>query len=191
MFRVLSSRNVLIRFLSLWAVGFTVMYVAWSISYRSLPEGVLCGKLLVGQVEIVTQELLSTFSRILGYNLVFACFPLVIANLVRVKRLPLGYLLVPYHWAMYGTLLGTNSFAFPSPSRLLPAFETLFRGVGICEITAYTLLAAATYGVTVYFSRGRFDLRIVGLERAERIGLAVSIALLAVSNFVEAWQIVR
>ena len=166
------------------------MYLAWSFSYRALPEGLLYGKFIVSQVQVVTQELFSTFSRILTYNLLLACIPLFLANLVKVKGLPLGYLLVPYHWIIYGTLLGTNSFAFPSPSRLVPTFTTLFRGVGVYEITAYTLIVAATYGLTVYTRKEKFNFRINGLLKADKIILIFSLVLLVVSNFFEAWQIV-
>jgi len=191
MYDIFTSRNVLTRFLALWTAGFTCMYIAWSISYRALPDGVLCGKFLVNQVQIVTQELLSTFSRILTYNLFLACVPLVLANLVRVKGIPLGYMLASYHWVLYGMLLGTNSFIMPSPSRLLPSIGILFYGIGIYEITAYTLIAAATCSITVYFGGNISDVRIGSLLRSEKITLAISFALLAASNLVEAWQIVN
>jgi len=189
MYRVFTNGNVLRRFLALWTLGFVCMYAAWSISYRALPDGILCGKFLVSQVQIITQELLSTFSRILAYNIFFACVPLILANLVRVKGIPLGYVLASYHWILYGTLLGTNSFLIPTPSRLLPTAEILLYGTGIYEITAYTLIAAATYGITAHFEKGLFNARINGFLRSEKIGLAISFALLALSNFVEAWQI--
>ena len=166
------------------------MFLAWSISYRALPDGILHGKFLVSQIDIVTQELFSTFSRILTYNLFFACLPLILANLVRVKGLPLGYFLVFYHWILYGMLLGTNSFVMPSPSRLLPTLEIIFHGIGVYEITAYTIIAAATYGIADYFCRDQINLRTKMFLRSEKIFFVMSLALLILSNFVEALQII-
>ncbi|MEM4246520.1 MAG: hypothetical protein QW390_04405 [Candidatus Bathyarchaeia archaeon] len=182
-----TSSNVLVRATALWVAGFACMLVTWSLSYRSLPEGALTGKLLVSHVRIIAMEFLSTFTRIFIYNLLFASLPLVLANLVKVKGIPLGYVLVPYHWSMYGTMLGTNSFALPSPVKLAPSLQVLFQGTGVYEVTAYTLIASATYNLSRRLEG--FGRSAPSLSWGDKAILASSIILLALSNLAEALQI--
>ncbi|MGQ9543111.1 MAG: hypothetical protein ACUVTM_03330 [Candidatus Bathyarchaeia archaeon] len=188
--KALMSRNILVRTATLWTIGFILMYVSWMFSYRALPEGVLCGKFLVSRLEIMTYELLSTFSRIFSYNLLLVCLPLVTSNMFKVRGLPLGYLLLEYHWMLYGMLLGTNSFLIPSPLRIQPSIDTLTYGVGLYELTAYTLMVAATYSLRIRFRNGVLKPDIQGFPAKEKVSLVTSTLLLAASNLYEAWQIV-
>ncbi len=190
MYNVFLSRNVLVRISVLWIVGFICMMIAWGISYRALPEGVFHGKVIVSYVRLVTEDLLSTFSRIFTYNLLLACTPLIISNLIKLRTLPLGYILIPYHWSIYGILLGTNSFAFPGPTRLIPTLEILFWGTGMYEITAYTLMVASTYSLSLIWTERTSKQRRQILLRGEKITLGGSIVLLLLANFFEACQIV-
>jgi len=181
------SRNILVRTITLWTIGFISMYASWAVSYRTLPEGILVGKLLVSRIEIVTYELTSTFSRIFSYNLFMVCLPLVATNIFKLRGLPLGYPIILYHWTLYGALLGTNSFLIPSPLRLPPSIDAFSYEVGIYEITAYTFLAASTYDLKIRLKDGKLDIQ--GLPVAEATGIILSILVLAASSFYEAWQI--
>ncbi|MBS7628892.1 hypothetical protein KEJ23_02820 [Candidatus Bathyarchaeota archaeon] len=60
----------------MWTIGFVLMYASWVVSYRTLPEGILIGVLLVSRIEIATYELMSTFSRIFSYNFLWSVFHL-------------------------------------------------------------------------------------------------------------------
>ncbi|MEM3381512.1 MAG: hypothetical protein QXQ11_05070 [Candidatus Bathyarchaeia archaeon] len=185
--QVLTSKNILVRTITLWMIGFILMYASWAVSYRTLPEGVLAGRLLVSRIEIVTYELTSTFSRIFCYNLFMVCIPLVASNLFKLRGLPLGYVVLLYHWTLYGALLGTNSFLIPSPMRPIPSIDALSYGVGIYEITAYTFIVASTYGLKLRLKGSKLDIQ--GLPAAESAAITLSILLLAASSFYEAWQI--
>lgn len=198
--KLLTSHNLAVRASSLWLTGFTLLYVAWSLSYVSLPEGSVRGTTIAAYVPLTTQEVNSTFIRILTYNLLLAALSIFIANFIRVKGIPLGYLPLFYHWVLYGVFLGTNSFMIPSAAKLLPSLSTLFYGSGIYEITSYTLIAAATYnvGISVEFfneiggQKGIIEaLKNVAsrITRLEKATVMAAVILLMASNYLEAWQI--
>jgi hypothetical protein len=190
MYNPFIHRNILVRGSVLWIIGFVCMFIAWSISYRSLPEGILHGKVLISYIEIVKPDFFPTFIRILTYNLFLASLPLIITNFFKIRWLPLGYLLVPYHWIVYGILLGTNSFAVPSPTRLLPSLDILYYGVGMYEITAYTWMVASTYNLSTLLI-DKVDRKTRVFTIGEMIALILSILLLISSNFIEAQQLTR
>ena len=147
--RLITNERILVRIISLWLIGLAVLFVAWTVSYVSLPEGSMRGTVIVSYIPLKVAEVYFTFIRIFLYNLLVAVGSLILANLIKVKGYPLGYLVLFYHWVLYGAFLGTNSFMIPTVTRLFPSLETLFRGSGIYEITSYTLIAAATYAVGV------------------------------------------
>ncbi|MBS7626685.1 hypothetical protein KEJ51_06590 [Candidatus Bathyarchaeota archaeon] len=115
------------------------------------------------------------------------CLPLVASNLFKMKGLPLGYPIILYHWTLYGALLGTNSFLIPSPLRPPPSIDAFSCGVGVYEITAYTLLATSTYDLKIRLKDGKPDIQ--GLPAGEAAGMILSILVLAASSLYEAWQI--
>ncbi|MEM2876281.1 MAG: hypothetical protein QXL67_04965 [Candidatus Bathyarchaeia archaeon] len=178
-------------------IGFIILLTSWSLSYVSLPEGSARGVVIVSYVPLTTEEVNSTFIRIFFYNLLVAAALITLANLIKVKGLPLGYFALLYHWALYGVFLGTNSFMLPSVAKLFPSLNTLFHGSGIYEITSYTILAAATYNIGFsleYMSqlkeKGFTEFsKNINLSKSERIAVVSALALLFISNYLEAWQI--
>ena len=165
------------------------------LSYTTLPEGAARGAVIASYVPLQAPEPTSTFIRIFLYNLGLAVTSITIANLLKVKGYPLGYLLLLYHWFLYGIFLGTNSFMIPSVNKLFPSLATLFNGSGIYEITSYTIIAAATYGVGVSIeglgSSGK-ETRLLEnfrLSKAELATIIFAILLLAVANYFEALQL--
>jgi len=193
--RLITNERILVRIISLWLIGLAVLFVAWTVSYVSLPEGSMRGTVIVSYIPLKAAEVYFTFIRIFLYNLLVAVGSLILANLIKVKGYPLGYLVLFYHWVLYGAFLGTNSFMIPTVTRLFPSLETLFRGSGIYEITSYTLIAAATYAVGVSVesigsSRGEFHLlNNFKLSKIELAVIVLAVLLLAVANYLEAWQI--
>jgi hypothetical protein len=195
--RIIRSKNLWVRSAGMCFLGMAILFITWILSYRALPEGAVQGKLGVYYVPIKTEDAITTFIRIFLWNLLVGCIPIVVANFLQIKGFSAGYFLALYHWAMYGVILGTNSFMIPGPGRFLPSLVTLLYGSGIYEITAYTLISSATYNLHVYdeglFSkqknmrkRGWGELK---LSKAE-IGLIIfAILLLAISNYFEAWSI--
>ena len=196
--KILTNPNLAVRISTLWLTGFILLFIAWSLSYVSLPEGSARGTVIVSYIPLTTEEVNSTFLRIFIYNLSVAAALIFIANLIRIKGLPLGYFVLFYHWILYGIFLGTNSFMIPSATRLFPSLTTLFHGSGIYEITSYTLIAAATYniGIPVESMEGLKEkegvlefFRKRKLSKLEALTVISALIILLISNYLEAWQI--
>jgi len=190
--KILRNNNPLVRFAGLILMGVAILFAAWSLSYRALPERIVEGKSAVYYVPIRTDETVTTFIRILVWNLAVGCIPIAVANLVSIKGFPFGYALSSYHWAMYGVLLGTNSFIIPGPGRFLPSITTLLNGTGLYEIAAYALIASATYHLHLHEEKAKREktsrLRALKPSRSESILILLAITMLAASNYLEAWR---
>jgi len=195
--KIIRSENLWIRSAGMWLIGMAILFATWTLSFRTLPEGIAQGKFVVHYVPIKTEAVATTFIRIFVWNLGVGCIPIFVANLVQINGFPLGYALSFYHWALYGVLLGTNSFKIPGPGRFFPSLITLFRGSGIYEITAYTLISSAIYGLYVYYEDlrpGRRSTKIrkwseLRLSKAELAVTSFAVLLLAASNYLEASRI--
>lgn len=195
--KTIRSDNMWIRLGTMWAAGFMILLLAWIFSFRVLPEGVAQGSSGVYYVPIMAENATETFVRIFLWDLCVGCIPIVIGNFVRVKGVPLGYVLAFYHWGMYGVLLGTNSFVIPGPARFVPSLTTLFYGSGIYEISSYTLVSSATFhlynqygdsaGVRVSVRKHRWSAP--SLSKTELAVIPFAILILAISNYYEAWHI--
>jgi len=195
--KTIRSENMWVRLGSMWIAGLAILFTAWLLSFRAIPEGAARGSAGVYYVPIKAEDAMATFARIFLWNLCVGCIPVAIGNLVRVKGFPLGYALAFYHWGMYGVLLGTNSFVIPGPGRFLPSLTTLFYGSGIYEISSYTLISSATFSLHDRYGDSSDGLASVGsgkwnflrLSKAELVLIAFAILILAVSNYYEAWSI--
>jgi hypothetical protein len=173
------------------------MFITWNFSYRSIEEGVLHGALIVSYIPLRTEDVLTTFTRVLLYNLGVAVLGIVVGNLVRIRSFPIGYALSLYHWGLFGTLLGTNSFVIAAPGKWAPSLM-IFDMTGFYELIAYTLIATATCGIYVYRQLSLFNGETRKVSRqelaptlSEGIQLALGLILLAVANYLEACQILR
>lgn len=181
----------------MWVLGLAVLLVAWVLSFRTLPEGIARGSSGAYYVPVKAPNTMETFVRIFLWNLCLGCIPVAIGNIVRVKGVPLGYLLALYHWGVYGVLLGTNSFVIPGPGRFIPSLITLFYGSGLYEISSYTLISSATFNLHDRFENsngikarsGKRKWNIMDLSKTEIIVIAFAIVMLAISNYYEAWNI--
>ncbi|MEM2964349.1 MAG: hypothetical protein QXE22_02715 [Candidatus Bathyarchaeia archaeon] len=180
------NESVFVRALTLWATGVALMAALWAVSYRDAPEGFLHNKFIVSALDFTQPSKIYVFLKIIGYNLVFACAPIVIANLISVKCLPVGYLLALYHWGLYGVLLGTNSLYFPLAFRPVPSFEGMFSSAGFYEISSYTVIATSTFSVRLT-GQGTGFLQTLSFQ--DRIGLTTGFIMLFLSNLYEAWNI--
>lgn len=184
--RLYLNESIFIRAVTLWTTGVAVMATLWALSYRGAPEGFLSDKLIVSALDFNQPSKIYVFVKILGYNLVFTCAPIFVANLFRVKWLPLGYLLALYHWGLYGLLLGTNSFYFRLAFRPVPSFEGMFSGAGFYEISSYTIIASSTYSLPLTKVKASF---LKALSFQDRVGLTAGFIMLFFSNLYEAWNI--
>jgi len=184
----------MVRFGSMWVVGVVILLLTWSFSFKALPEAIVRGGSGAFYVPVKAENEVFTFLRIFLWNLCVGCIPIIVGNLVRLKGVPLGYLLAFYHWGIYGVLLGTNSFVIPGPGKFLPSLVTLFYGSGIYEISSYTLVSSATFNLYTLQgeSRGVFEPSVrrkftfLRLSKIELALIILAILVLAVSNYYEA-----
>src|ERR671935_596363 len=195
----LTHRNVAIRATSAWIVGVVALVSAWLVSYRFMPEGAV-GFSLASQLPLESlREQAQLTAGIFLWNLVVGGTALAVSSCFRLGRVPLAYL-APWAWfALYGIALGTNSFAITTPGmRVAPQIDIAWTHVGLRELSAYLLAAAALADRHLWFQRSVWDWRLsrvrswtdLRLSRAELVLLAGAVSLLAWSAATEAAQIV-
>ena len=182
--KFLFNNSIIVRFISLFAIGAILFTVAWYLSYHLLPEGLMRGK--TGAAIIIGSEaaptMLEEWGKIVFYNLV-ALFVIVLINFIRFRdRFPLGYITPLGLIALYAVFLGTNSFSMPMPEPMAPSLAVFGRG-GPYEMIAYILVAVATYNQS-RIALTEEILRIspvprLSLEQWAGIGLAIALILLA------------
>lgn len=122
-------------------MGVAIFLAVWAASLASLPEGfflVLPGPSINSCEQNVEQTLRAFF-----WNLVLTGGLTAFASLFAVNRLPLGYVVPWMILAIYGGLLGTNSFYCPNPDGPLPiSLSVLWTRAGFRETIGYLLIAA-------------------------------------------------
>lgn len=144
----------LLGFLKL-VVGLTLlMFAAWWLSVRVLPQGILRPYLSRLFAERVGEL---TFGKVLLANLV-PFFGIQFMNLFRTGRHSGGLYVLPVLWTFYGVLLGTNSFVFAG--RPIPfSIAVLWSRTGFTELLAYTASYEATKGWTLWEQQGLWKVR--------------------------------
>ena len=177
------------RIVSGLVLGLAVMYLAWTIGYFGLPEGVLRGKTGAGVVSNVLPEDASVFLLALIFNgaVAFVVMPLV--GLLAVGRLSLGYVLGLGNFALFGIFLGTNSFSTPRPEALPPGLH-VFGATGPWEIGSYMLVASALamrYRFRQKHWLGGGTTRISRKGETLGAGPWIAIAIAAVTIVITAW----
>lgn len=197
--RGLTHANPAVRAAVAWGIGALVLAAAWTLSYRWLPEGAV-GWSLATQLPLQRLgESTSLTAGILGWNLLVGGAAVFLASLFRIGRVPLAYL-APWAWfALYGVALGTNSFAITTPgARIAPQLDVAWSHIGLRELSAYLLAAAALADRHLWLQRSWWRWRIsrvrawahLRLTRGEVAMLVAALALLAWSAAVEAAQII-
>jgi hypothetical protein len=195
----LTHRNVVIRATSAWLIGLAALITAWLVSYRYMPEGAV-GFSLASQLPLESlKQQASLAIGIFLWNLAVGGTALTISSFFRLGRVPLAYL-APWAWfALYGLALGTNSFAITTPGmRIAPQLDIAWQHVGLRELSAYLLAAAALADRHIWFQRNVWDWRLsrvrswgeLRFSRAELALLVAAVILLAWSAMTEAAQIV-
>ena len=188
--KFLFNDSIIVRFISLFAIGAIHFTVVWYLSYYFLPEGILQGKtgsaIIVGAD--VAPTMLEEWSTIVMWNL-GGLLLVFIVNLIRyLDRFPLGYVTPLGLIAMYAVFLGTNSFSIPMAERIAPTLAVLGRG-GPYEMTAFILVAVATYNQSrIALTKEMHSLKDLhrispvprmSLEQWVGVGLAIALIILA------------
>jgi len=195
----LTHRNVAVRATAAWLIGLVALVAAWLVSYRWMPEGAV-GFSLASQLPLESlKQQASLTVGIFAWNLAVGGTALFVSSFFRLGRVPLAYF-APWAWfALYGLALGTNSFAITTPGmRIPPQLEIAWNHVGIRELSAYLLAAAALADRHLWLQRNMWDWRLLRvrswnelrLSRPEIGRMAGAIALLAWGAATEASQIV-
>jgi len=138
---------------SIWVLGIALNLLAWLIAYLLIPEAALKGIFPSAGFISEQSSLWDTLAFILVYNILIACGLILAANLFRIGSLPLGYLIIIFHWSMYGLFLGSNSFDISRSDKIFPSLSHLISSVGFLEISAYSFLAAASINLFIYHQK--------------------------------------
>lgn len=133
-------------FLRLFAAAQLLFWAAWWVGYAWLPETALRGRTGAALLPLERLPAGPRMLAVLGWNGLVAASFVAGANLIRVRRLPLGFVPPLAYWTLYGLLLGTGSFAGGPDGRLAPSLALVLGRAGFLELTAYLLVAAATAG---------------------------------------------
>ncbi len=197
---MLLAEGFSVRFFSLLAVGFLIFMLAWIVGYTVFPEGALRPGVQVqmarGGLEAVSPTLVEEAIKIFRVNL-YPVFIILVGNLlIRINRVPLGYLAALFNLGMYGLLVGTNSFAIPYAERMAPSLAILGRS-GPYEMIALLILAASTGRWSLFEIKRLFFTtpeRVVPRPRvalADFGGIVLGMVLLAAANGAEAAMILE
>jgi hypothetical protein len=126
---LLCHRNIIIRFIGLYLIGLFIFIPAWILSFYLFPEGLmritsLASKLACSEISVsVGKEL----TRIFIVNLLMSTV-LILFNLsFSVNNIPLGYLIPPIWFLLYGLILDSNSFTFAMADRVAPSLSVWTR----------------------------------------------------------------
>lgn len=184
----LTHDNALVRAGTAWTIGVVVLFGCWTISYAWLPERAV-GFTLASQIPLEAMH---------QWNLFVGGAALAISSFFRVGALPLAYA-APWAWfALYGVALGTNSFALTTPGlRIPPQLDIAWTHVGLRELSAYLVAAAALADRHLWQQRSLLDWRVRRVRTWAQLqfswtegGLLVAaLAMLASSAVTEAAQI--
>ena len=146
--RYVNHDDVLVRFVSLWAVVAGVFTVAWILSSLFLPQGLLRGGnpgATTGYAGSITQEFLWLFGWNVGVSLIA-----ISANTLRSVNTPMGYVFEVVQAPLYGAIWGTGSLAIGTGERIVPSLAVLVERSGPMEITALVAIVVATRGVMLW-----------------------------------------
>lgn len=146
--RYVNHDDVIVRFVSVWAVVASVFTTAWVLSYVFLPQGLLRGGnpgAPTGYAGSITREFLSLFAWNVGASVIA-----VAANTLRSVNTPMGYVIEVVQAPWYGAVWGTGSLAIGTGERIVPSLNVLVERSGPMEITAVVAIVVATRGVMLW-----------------------------------------
>jgi hypothetical protein len=190
---LLTHRSFFVRGAIAIIVGVAIFFAMWAASLAWLPEGFF---LVLPRPSIITscEQNVEQALRAFLWNLVFTGGLTAFASLFAVNRFPIGYIVPWMMFAMYGGLLGTNSFNCPNPEGPLPiSLSVLWTRAGFRETIGYLLIAAALSNQFFWRQTSFFKLHIESVRSWKEFkinlemifGLCLAIFLLAWGAVVE------
>jgi hypothetical protein len=189
---LLTHRSFFVRAAIGIIIGAVIFFGTWAASLAWLPADfflVLPRPSITGCEQNVAQALRA----FLG-NLVLTGGLTTFASLFVLNRFPLGYIVPWMMFAIYGGLLGTNSFNCPNPEGPLPvSLSVLWTRAGFREVVGYLLIAAVLANQFLWRQTSFFKLHIESVRSWKEFkinlemifGLCLAIFLLAWGAVVE------
>jgi hypothetical protein len=194
--KFICHKNIILRFIGLYLIGLFIFLAAWFLSFYLFPEGLMrdtsiASKLAGSDISVsIGKELIRIFIVNLTMGTVIILFNLSF----RVNNIPLGYLIPPIWFLLYGLILGSNSFTFAMADRIAPSLSVLGRS-GLYELAAYTLITVSTYNISRFEIKALFKTNPekinepIVFQRQQYVGLIIALLLLFVSNIMETLMI--
>ncbi len=187
--KLITDKNILVRFAGLYLIGLLIFIFAWYVSFYFFPEGLLretsvASRLAGGEVSVSFGKELT---RIFMVNLFLGTLIIVFNLSFRINNIPLGHLIPPVWFLLYGFILGSNSFTIAMSERIAPSLAVLGRS-GLYELAAYTLITVSTYNISRYEIKALFKTnpekinKPIVLKRQQYLGLIIALLILLASN---------
>ncbi len=190
------NKNILIRFSGLYLLGLVIFFASWLLSFHLFPEGIMRDTSLASKMagSDISVSIEKELTRLFIVNLIMSAV-IVLFNLsFRINNIPLGYLIPPVWFLLYGLILGSNSFTIAMTERIAPSLSVLGRS-GLYEMAAYTLIAVSTYNISRFEIKALFKTnpekinKPIVFRSQQYIGLIVALLILLASNIIEALMI--
>lgn len=196
--KYLTHPSLIVRILSLLAIGTLLFLLAWYVGYYLMPEGIFRSaaeaQMTRSQLATRAASVFEEWMRIFRANLIPVLFILLGSLLIKVNGFSFGYIVALFNLVGYGLFIGTNSFAIPYPERLAPTFQILSRS-GPYEMVALVLLAATSYSWSFFEIKKIFRTNPERVEHGPRfswqdaVGVVIGIGILMTANWAEASMI--
>ena len=191
--KIICDKSIYKRFLGLYLMGLLLFIAAWFIGYHLFPEGIMRGTNLASKLagSDISVSIRGELTRIFVVNLLMSTIIILFNLSFRINKIPLGYLIPPIWFLLYGLTLGSNSFTFAMAERIAPSLAVLGRS-GLYEMAAYTLITVSTYNISKFEIKALFKTnpekinKPIILQRQQYIGLIIAILILLFSNIKEA-----
>lgn len=189
---LLTHRSFFVRATTGIIVGTLIFFGVWAASLAWLPDGFFLA-LPRPSINTCLQNAWETLRAFL-WNLVLTGGLTVFASLFVLNRFPLGYIVPWMTFALYGGMLGTNSFGCPNPDGAIPiSLSVLWTRAGFRETLGYLLIAAALANQYLFQQPSFFKMQIERVRSWKEfrptpdamIGLCTAIFLIAWGAVVE------
>lgn len=194
--KILCDNSIYKRFFGLYLIGLLLFIAAWYIGYCFLPEGIMRGTNLASKLagSDISVSIREELTRIFVVNLLMSMVIILFNLSIRINKIPLGYLIPPIWFLLYGFILGSNSFTFAMTERIAPSLAVMGRS-GLYELAAYTLITVSTYNISKFEIKALFKTnpekinKPIIIQRQQYIGLIIAVLILLFSNIKEAFML--
>ncbi len=190
---LLTHRRFLVRAATGLLIGTLIFFGVWAASWAWLPEG---SSVIFPLPTIITCEGSAVNAvRIFIWNIVLTGGLVAVSSLFAVGRFPYGYVVPWLTFAIYGAMLGANSFYWCGglPEPVAPSISVLWTRTGYREIAGYLLIAAALANQSLWRQPRFFGLQVervrslkaLKLDLGARFGLCLAVLLVGWGAVVE------